>query len=74
VIKTQLLSDRYIKVGEVNTRYWSAGTKGSYVVLLHGANGAIEVWEKNIQFLAQHHRVVAFDMVGTSLSDKPLTE
>ncbi|MGL4880163.1 MAG: alpha/beta fold hydrolase [Waterburya sp.] len=71
---TKLLPDQYIKVGSINTRYWSAGTKGSYVILLHGAGGAIEIWEKNIQFLAQHHQVVAFDMVGTGLSDKPLAE
>jgi pimeloyl-ACP methyl ester carboxylesterase len=74
VIKTTLLPDQYIKVGSINTRYWSAGTKGSYVILLHGAGSTVDVWEKNIQFLAQHHRVVAFDMVGTGLSDKPLTE
>jgi 4,5:9,10-diseco-3-hydroxy-5,9,17-trioxoandrosta-1(10),2-diene-4-oate hydrolase len=74
VITTKVLPDQYIKVGSINTRYWSAGTKGSYVILLHGAGGAIEIWEKNIQFLAQHHRVVAFDMVGTGLSDKPLAK
>jgi pimeloyl-ACP methyl ester carboxylesterase len=74
VIKTTLLPDQYIKVGSINTRYWSAGTKGSYVILLHGAGSTVDVWEKNIQFLAQHHRVVAFDMVGTGLSDKPLTK
>jgi pimeloyl-ACP methyl ester carboxylesterase len=74
VIKTTLLPDQYLKVGSVNTRYWSAGTKGSYVILLHGAGSTVDVWEKNIQFLAQHHRVVAFDMVGTGLSDKPIAE
>ena len=41
------------------------------VILLHGGGSSIEVWEKNIQALAQQHRVFAFDMVGTGLSDKP---
>jgi pimeloyl-ACP methyl ester carboxylesterase len=40
-------------------------------VLLHGAGSSIEVWTWNIEALAQHHRVYAFDMVGSGLSDKP---
>jgi pimeloyl-ACP methyl ester carboxylesterase len=63
--------DRYIKVDSINTRYWSAGTQGSPVILLHGGGSSIEIWEQNIQALAQDHRVFAFDMVGTGLSDKP---
>jgi 4,5:9,10-diseco-3-hydroxy-5,9,17-trioxoandrosta-1(10),2-diene-4-oate hydrolase len=31
----------------------------------------LEVWEHNIEALAKNHRVFAFDMVGTGLSDKP---
>lgn len=65
------MQDRYTKVDSINTRYWSEGTQGSPVILLHGGGSSIEVWEKNIQTLAQHHRVFAFDMVGTGLSDKP---
>lgn len=68
---TQLMQDRYIKMGFINTRYWSAGTKGNPVILLHGGGSSIEIWSYNIQALAQHHRVFAFDMVGTGLSDKP---
>jgi pimeloyl-ACP methyl ester carboxylesterase len=67
----QLIQDQYIKVGSINTRYWSAGTKGDPVVLLHGGGSSIEVWVYTVQALAQHHRVFAFDMVGTGLSDKP---
>jgi pimeloyl-ACP methyl ester carboxylesterase len=65
------IPDRYIKVDSINTRYWSAGTQGSPVILLHGGGSSIEIWEQNIQALAQDHRVFAFDMVGTGLSDKP---
>jgi pimeloyl-ACP methyl ester carboxylesterase len=66
----QLIQDQYIKVGSINTRYWSAG-KGDPLILLHGGGSSIEAWVYNIQALAQHHRVFAFDMVGTGLSDKP---
>lgn len=68
---TQLIQDQYIKVGSINTRYWSTGTQGTPVILLHGGGSSIEVWEHNIEALAKNHRVFAFDMVGTGLSDKP---
>jgi pimeloyl-ACP methyl ester carboxylesterase len=69
---TQKLQDRYIQIGSINTRYWSAGDRGDPVILLHGGGSSIEVWSYNIQALAQHHRVFAFDMVGSGLSDKPV--
>lgn len=68
---TLLIQDRYIKVGSIKTRYWYTGNQGTPVILLHGGGSSIEVWGYNIQALAQHHRVFAFDMVGTGLSDKP---
>ncbi len=69
--QSKTLEDRYIKVGSINTRYWSAGTQGTTLILLHGAASSIEVWTQNINILAQHHRVYAFDMVGSGFSDKP---
>lgn len=68
---TQLIQDQYITVGSINTRYWSVGTQGDPVVLLHGGGSFVEVWQHNIEVLAQNHRVFAFDMVGAGLSDKP---
>jgi pimeloyl-ACP methyl ester carboxylesterase len=69
---TQILQDQYIQIGSINTRYWSAGNQGDPVILLHGGGSSVEVWNYNIQALAQHHRVFAFDMVGSGLSDKPV--
>jgi pimeloyl-ACP methyl ester carboxylesterase len=70
--QSQLFEDQYIKIDEINTRYWNVGNHGTPVVLLHGAGSSIEVWIKNIDALAQHHPVYAFDMVGSGLSDKPI--
>lgn len=68
---TPLVQDQYIKVGSIKTRYWNVGNQGEPVILLHGGGSSIEAWVYNIQTLAQHHRVFAFDMVGAGLSDKP---
>ncbi|MCC3462742.1 MAG: alpha/beta fold hydrolase [Oscillatoriales cyanobacterium] len=69
--KIKLPEDQYIRVGVIKTRYWSAGTKGSPLILLHGGGSSIEVWTYNFDALAQNHQVYAFDMVGSGLSDKP---
>ncbi|MBD0265361.1 MAG: alpha/beta hydrolase, partial [Tolypothrix sp. Co-bin9] len=61
----QLPEDQYIKVGDVNIRYWQVGELGSTVILLHGGGGYIETWQDNIFDLARYHQVYAFDMVGS---------
>jgi pimeloyl-ACP methyl ester carboxylesterase len=63
--------DRYTNVGNMNTRYWSAGEKGSTVILLHGVGCSVEFWERNIAALAREHRVFAVDIVGFGRTDKP---
>ncbi len=63
--------DLYVSIDNVNTRYWQMGDRGSTLILLHGGNGSIEFWLYNIAALAAHHRVYAFDMVGSGKSDYP---
>jgi pimeloyl-ACP methyl ester carboxylesterase len=63
--------DQYVKVGNINTRFWAAGDKGTAVILIHGLGGSVENWGLNIEALAQHHRVYAVDLVGFGRSDKP---
>jgi pimeloyl-ACP methyl ester carboxylesterase len=66
-----VFDDRYTKVGNVNTRYWSAGEMGPTVILLHGVGCHVEFWERNIAALAREHRVFAVDIVGFGRTDKP---
>jgi pimeloyl-ACP methyl ester carboxylesterase len=61
---------RYIGAGGVRTRCIEAGD-GPPVILLHGTGGHVEAWAHNLAPLAEHHRVIAIDMVGHGLSDKP---
>jgi pimeloyl-ACP methyl ester carboxylesterase len=66
----QLPLDQYVKVGNINTRFWQAGDNGSAVVLVHGFPASLECWDKNIDVLAQHHRVYALDWLGSGRTDK----
>ena len=63
--------DRYIKIGNINTRYWAEGDKGSNVVLIHGLGASADIWMHNISALAEEYRVYAPDLVGFGRSDKP---
>lgn len=73
VIVNQPFQDQYIELDSVKIRYWSAG-EGEPIILLHGGNSCIEIWSLNINALAKHYRVYAFDMVGQGLSDKPIAD
>jgi 4,5:9,10-diseco-3-hydroxy-5,9,17-trioxoandrosta-1(10),2-diene-4-oate hydrolase len=65
-----LPQDQYIKVGNINTRFWAAGDKGTTVVLVHGLGGFNENWVHNVNALSQSHRVYAMDLLGFGRSDK----
>ena len=67
----QALQDHYVKVNDVNTRYWVAGSEGPVVLLIHGIGCAVDSWILNINAIAQKHRVYALDLVGFGKSDKP---
>ena len=71
-MSVKIPEDHYINVKGINTRFWSMGDEGSAVILLHGIGCYIEMWEKNIDALSQHHRVFAIDLVGFGRSDKPM--
>jgi len=64
------MQEEFIKVGEINTHYVTAGS-GKPLLLLHGLGGHWGHWEANIPALAQHYRVYALDIAGFGLSDKP---
>lgn len=64
--------DRYITVGQINTRYWAEGEHGSPVILIHGLGGFVESWLLSFYALAAHHRVYALDLPGHGQTDKPL--
>jgi len=63
--------DQYIKVGNLKTRYWTLGDKGTSVILIHGLAASADIWMYNVKALAEQHRVYVPDLVGFGRSDKP---
>lgn len=67
------MNDMRVSVDGHSIRYLEAGS-GSDVVLLHGLGGYAEKWGASLERLSRSHRVIAPDMVGYGLSDKPVAD
>jgi pyruvate dehydrogenase E2 component (dihydrolipoamide acetyltransferase) len=72
------LESRTLEAGGIRIHYQSAGgTRAGLrnpsppVVFLHGIGGSTALWQANLTALAMHHPVVAVDLPGHGLSDKP---
>lgn len=62
---------KYITIDNVLIRYTDKNQKGFPLFLIHGLGGSIESWTNNIEFLSKKFRIIAFDLPGFGLSDKP---
>ena len=63
---------RWIDAGGVRTRMLEAGQPDTPpLLLLHGTAGSLENFCANIATFAAHFRVIAIDMLGCGLTDKP---
>lgn len=64
------MTEHYITANGIQLHYMEEGV-GELVILLHGFPEFWYGWRKQIPVLAQKYRVVAVDMRGYNLSDKP---
>ncbi|MDI5987228.1 alpha/beta fold hydrolase [Halomonas sp. M4R5S39] len=55
------------------TRFWRLG-RGTPVVLIHGVGLDATMWQSQVEALAQHHDVIAYDMLGHGGSALPREE
>jgi 2-hydroxy-6-oxonona-2,4-dienedioate hydrolase len=60
----------YLQIGDLRVRYADAGD-GEAVIMIHGLGGSIESWTNNFDELAKSLHVLAIDLPGFGLSDKP---
>ncbi len=54
---------RSVQVGNDRVRYQMLG-EGDAVILVHGLSGSMHWWSRNVQALAQRHRVYLIDLPG----------
>jgi pimeloyl-ACP methyl ester carboxylesterase len=66
-----MTEERFFKVGPYNIRCLSAGEEGPAVILLHGLAASADIWEKNLEALAEGYRFYAPDLPGFGLSERP---
>ena len=61
---------KFIRAGDINTRYDTWGTTGTPVVLVHGAAESVDTWSRLVPLLATKHRVYAYDITGYGYSER----
>ncbi len=62
--------DRYTQVDGIRTRYWETG-EGPPLLLVHGLGASVEIWERNVEALAEARHVYALDLIGYGYTEKP---
>jgi pimeloyl-ACP methyl ester carboxylesterase len=63
----------WLPAGQLQLRVLRAGKGDTTLLLLHGYGESLLTWRLIIDPLARHYRVVALDLPGFGLSDKPDT-
>ena len=63
--------ENYVTVDGNKIRYLEEGDAKDTVILLHGLGGMAERWLPIIPILSKKYRVIAPDLIGYGLSDKP---
>ena len=62
---------QFVTIENIRIRYIDKNQKGFPLLLIHGLGGSIESWLNNIDSLAAKFRIIALDLPGFGLSDKP---
>ncbi len=64
--------EKFAKIGKIRVHYVEANnTAKKAMILIHGLGGSTDSWENNIRYLSKQLRIVALDLPGFGLSDKP---
>ncbi|HEY8499874.1 MAG TPA: alpha/beta hydrolase, partial [Clostridia bacterium] len=63
-------TDKTVNIDGCQIRYREAG-KGPFLFLVHGIAGFLEEWEPAMKILSEKFHVIALDLPGHGLSEKP---
>jgi pimeloyl-ACP methyl ester carboxylesterase len=69
-MKSPSLATRFVRIHGHDVAYRTAG-EGPVVLLVHGIAGSSATWSRVIPELAEHHTVIAPDLLGHGESAKP---
>jgi pimeloyl-ACP methyl ester carboxylesterase len=62
----------FIEVNSIQTHYKMEGSGEPPLILLHGFLASVFSWREVMAPLAEHRRVIAFDMPASGLTERPL--
>lgn len=64
--------EKFVKVGRIRAHLVDANSRArNAILLIHGLGGSVDSWANNIGPLSRRLRVIALDLPGFGLSDKP---
>lgn len=63
--------EKFISIRENKIRYLEYGVSSDVILLVHGLGASAERWETVIPYFRENYRVIALDLPGFGLSDKP---
>jgi len=70
-VSAAVAQEKYAKLDTTKIHYVSEGKGKNAIVLVHGWGGNLTLWRDHIAELSKRARVVAIDLPGQGLSDKP---
>jgi pimeloyl-ACP methyl ester carboxylesterase len=65
------VQDKYINLGGHRHRYIEKGSSEHTLLLIHGISSSLDFYEQVIPHLSRSFRVLAIDLLGFGLSEKP---
>lgn len=71
IILNNMQEEKFITIQENKIRYFEYGTSSNTIMLVHGLGASAERWEHVIPYFRKNYHVIAPDLPGFGLSDKP---
>jgi pimeloyl-ACP methyl ester carboxylesterase len=70
-VSATVAQEKYAKLDTTKIHYVSEGKGKNAIVLVHGWGGNLTLWHDHIAELSKRARVIAIDLPGQGMSDKP---
>ena len=71
IIVAKIVEEKFLQIDKHKIRYLESGNSENTLVLLHGLGASSERWLNVIPLFSKEYTVIAPDLIGFGLSDKP---